>query len=73
MSPQLAPEHVTDESRPCWCVPEIVRPCPEGCPPGRDCWRCEGRGVVPCKEPGCRDGALCDANGHITIHRGVYL
>lgn len=45
-------EHVTD-SDDCWCGPEVVQPCLE-CPvgpgnvmPNPDCWRCNGRGLVP--------------------------
>lgn len=37
-------EHEVD-SRECWCLPEVLQPCPE-CDADEDCWRCAGRGLV---------------------------
>jgi hypothetical protein len=41
-------EHVED-SRTCWCDPELLQPCPEcgGDPADANCWKCGGRGCVP--------------------------
>ena len=38
--------------RTCWCLPEVMQPCPEICDAGTDCWKCGGRGVVPFFDPG---------------------
>lgn len=37
--------HVIDGSE-CWCCPEYMQPCPEFCKSNKDCWKCNGRGLV---------------------------
>lgn len=53
-------EHELD-SRECWCLPEVLQPCPE-CdePPTPDCWRCAGRGLVE---------AFDDDEACVIVHR----
>lgn len=86
VDPTITLEYVTD-GRPCWCRPEVLVPCPEGDHEARissdangdahmvsehaGYWRCAGRGLVSCDEPGCEDGAPCSQFGHIIVHRAI--
>lgn len=58
------------ESEVCWCIPEVLHLCDEclddpEADADPDCWKCAGRGLVPCDAP---DPTNCDES-HVIVHR----